>query len=406
MTDKKRPDQDQETSFADFEFEAELESLAAEVTGTDLGDKGGDPPQAAAIAAQEDGVDDSLEHTIMVKESSPVDIFIDATGKADQEQADHSLTFAEQESDGLCFTEQLSLQGQVEAILFASPKPMKPSEIADIIQDEDHDIAVADVEAVITHLMRQYEESGGGFTLIHEKGVGYQFQTVPAASRLMEKMFSSRPRPLSRAALETLSIIAYRQPTTRAEIEYVRGVDAGSIIKNLLDRELIRCVGRKEDAGRPMVFGTTAEFLKVFNLKTLGDLPPLASFQPPSDILKNSQIDIKGPVDVEEFVGDQDQEQPEVSVGLEQELPRAAISDEQDDDETPLQSEADSPSFVDNASARELVDGSERDEDPPVPGTSVTGATQFDFNETEQNNDSNKNSKISLPTRDSLKEGS
>jgi segregation and condensation protein B len=135
----------------------------------------------------------------------------------------------------------------------------------------------------------QYRERGGGFRLENLRKHGYQFRTVQAASPLMARMFASRPRPLSRAALETLAIIAYRQPVTRADVEFIRGVDSGSIIKNLLDRELVACVGRREDAGRPMLFGTSAEFLKVFNLQSLDELPPLSSFQPAQDVIREAK---------------------------------------------------------------------------------------------------------------------
>lgn len=285
----------------------------------------------------------------------------------------------EDAQDGLHLREALSLQAQVEAIIFASPKPLKSSEIAEIIKDLDDEVSTSAVDGVVSHLMKQYREHGGGFSLVHEPGTGYQFQTVPAASQLMEKMFSSRPRPLSRAALETLSIIAYKQPSTRAEIEYVRGVDAGSIIKNLLDRELIKCVGRKEDAGRPMLFGTTPEFLKVFKLNTLDDLPPLASFQPPSEIIKNSQIDIQDSVDVEEFVGDRDHEWSETSDGL-------ALEDFDSEDDDGMTAEGE---------AKEINE--ESSEELP----------QFDFQDMEEEDHVRiTNPEISLPAGDSLKEGS
>ena len=86
-----------------------------------------------------------------------------------------------------------------------------------------------------------------------------------------------------------MAILAYKQPVTRADIEYIRGVDSGSILKNLMERDLVACVGRKEDSGRPMMFGTTVEFLKVFGLDSLDDLPPLESFQPSVDVLAESK---------------------------------------------------------------------------------------------------------------------
>lgn len=221
----------------------------------------------------------------------------------------------------LDFTEKLTLEGQIEAILFASPKPLKAHDLYELLQDEpEHEeLQSKDVDQVLQSLVRSYEEHGGGFRLESIRGAGYQFRTAPAAAPLMEKLFATKPRPLSRAALETLSIIAYRQPATRADVEFVRGVDAGSIIKNLLDRQLIACVGRKEDAGRPMLFGTTDEFLKVFRLESLDDLPSLASFQPSAETVNQALETMENrseEVDVETFIGDEDQQKPNISEGL------------------------------------------------------------------------------------------
>lgn len=221
--------------------------------------------------------------------------------------------------DGLMrWDEALTLEGQVEAILFAAPKPLSVQDVFEILQDEDGGPESGEIEGVIQNLLRLYRERNGGFRLEHEKGVGYQFRTVPAAAPLMERMFSARQRPLSRAALETLSIIAYRQPVTRADIEAIRGVDAGSIIKNLLDRELITCVGRKEDSGRPMMFGTSPEFLRVFRINSLDDLPPLSAFQPAPETMDEaeSRLDIGEEVDVSEFMNDPDLPAPYMSEGL------------------------------------------------------------------------------------------
>ncbi|MFK7825488.1 MAG: SMC-Scp complex subunit ScpB [Oligoflexales bacterium] len=201
------------------------------------------------------------------------------------------------------FEDELNLRGKVEAILFAAPTPLKASEIFELIQEEG--INIRDILEVTESLQRFYQEKGGGFKLTHQKGKGYQFQTVTTASYLMERLFSQRPRPLSRAAHETLAIIAYRQPVTRADIEFIRGVDAGSIIKNLLERNLIQCVGRKEDSpGKPMVFGTSTEFLKTYRLKSLESLPPLDSFQPAQDVMEQAleKIDAKQEIDVEALI--------------------------------------------------------------------------------------------------------
>ncbi|MBF0440348.1 MAG: SMC-Scp complex subunit ScpB [Oligoflexales bacterium] len=206
----------------------------------------------------------------------------------------------------LSFGYEMDLDLQVEAIIFASPKPVKAAEIFELLNDENQIYSIKEIEMALKRISRFFNQRNGGFILANEKGAGYQFQTISSVSKLMEKMFSTRPRPLSRAALETLAIIAYRQPSTRADVEYIRGVDSGSIIKNLLDRNLISCVGRKEDSGRPMLFGTTDDFLRVFKLNNISELPPLSSFQASREVMlkANMMIENNFEVDVDEFISE------------------------------------------------------------------------------------------------------
>jgi segregation and condensation protein B len=223
----------------------------------------------------------------------------------------------------------------VESILFAAEKSIKIPEIIDIIADED--LTTESIQDVINSLMQFYEERGGGFRLEQIRGGGFQFRTVAAAGGLMERMFSSRPRPISRAAQETLSIVAYRQPVTRADVEFIRGVDAGSIMKNLLERDLIKCVGRKEDAGRPMLFGTSDEFLRVYQLSSIKDLPPLDSFQPSSETIEGAAEALEGEqqVDIEDFIKDADKDidKEDAELGLEGAESEVELSEFQDEDE-------------------------------------------------------------------------
>ena len=218
---------------------------------------------------------------------------------------EHRFEYLESNSDceEILFKDELDLRGKIEAILFASPNSLKVSEISELLLDES--VSNQNIIEIAEGLMRFYQEKGSGFQLVHQKGKGYQFQTVPAASYLMERLFSQRPRPLSRAAHETLAIVAYRQPVTRADIEFIRGVDSGSIIKNLVERDLVKCVGRKEDTpGKPMIFGTSIEFLKTYRLKSLSQLPPLESFQPSPETLEKAiqTMDKPDGVDVEELL--------------------------------------------------------------------------------------------------------
>jgi segregation and condensation protein B len=171
----------------------------------------------------------------------------------------------------------------LEAIIFASGEPMSIDKLGACL-----DLEPKEIKVLMSDLLDKWKNLSHGFKLFEVSESCYQFRSDPDFSLQVEKLFASRPRTLSRAAQETLAIIAYRQPSTRADIEFIRGVDAGSIIKNLLERELIKCVGRKEDVGRPMLFATTEEFLRVYGLQKITDLPPLESFQPSQDLVRSA----------------------------------------------------------------------------------------------------------------------
>jgi segregation and condensation protein B len=158
----------------------------------------------------------------------------------------------------------------VEATLFASQTPLTPSEIA----RADEALTISEVEQAIQMLRESYEADDRAFQ-IYELGDGYQVLTRPEFAPYLER-FDSVPRPpyLSAAALETLAIIVYRQPIGRIEIEEVRGVGASSVLRTLVDWELIDVVGRGEGLGRPLLYGTTRRFLDHFGLKDVSELPP------------------------------------------------------------------------------------------------------------------------------------
>ena len=157
----------------------------------------------------------------------------------------------------------------VEAILFASDAPLTSGEIArgDEGLDEDQ------VEDALTFLRAEYDDSDRAFE-IREVAGGFQILTRPEFAPYLER-FDTVPRPsrLSGPALEALAIVAYRQPISRIEVEYIRGVNSSGVIRTLLDRELIEGVGRDEGVGRPVLYGTTEFFLRHFGFKSLDDLP-------------------------------------------------------------------------------------------------------------------------------------
>lgn len=157
----------------------------------------------------------------------------------------------------------------VEAVLFASDAPLKAEEIARADESLDEDR----VEEALQELRVFYDETERGFQIIEVAG-GYQLLTRPEFASYLER-FDTVPRPprLSGPALETLAIIAYRQPIGRVEIEYIRGVGSSGVIRSLQDRSLVDVVGRAEGLGRPLLYGTTARFLEHFGFSSLDDLP-------------------------------------------------------------------------------------------------------------------------------------
>lgn len=179
------------------------------------------------------------------------------------------------------------LKKTVEALLLATEKPLSVLDISSLVMDISDDTEM--INTILGELREKYAPQRSGVVLAEVEPGSFQLRTNLECSEHVAKIFSKNARPLSRAAQETMAIIAYRQPVTRADIEFIRGVDSGSIIRNLLEKNLITCVGRRADAGKPMIFGTTPDFLKAYGLENLKDLPPLDAFQPKTSAIKESQ---------------------------------------------------------------------------------------------------------------------
>jgi segregation and condensation protein B len=172
------------------------------------------------------------------------------------------------------------LKAIVESLVFVSDVPLRPERIAEAL-----DLERGRVMQILRELEAEYRQARRGFVLDEVAG-GFQFRTRAEHADWVRRLSKNRPFRFSRAALETLAIVAYRQPITRAEIEYLRGVDSGGVLKTLLDRHLVRILGKKEIAGRPMIYGTTREFLELFGLRDLAALPTLKEF---SDITPDAE---------------------------------------------------------------------------------------------------------------------
>ncbi|HEY2988902.1 MAG TPA: SMC-Scp complex subunit ScpB, partial [Candidatus Binatia bacterium] len=158
--------------------------------------------------------------------------------------------------------ERDQLKSALESLLFASEGPLTLHRLGEVLEGVER----GDIAAALQELQAEYDSGGRGFRLVEVAG-GHQMRTARENADWVKKLYRDRPARMTRATLETLAIIAYKQPITRAEIEAIRGVDVDGVVATLLDRKLIRIVARKDIPGRPFLYGTTPEFLQLFNLK-------------------------------------------------------------------------------------------------------------------------------------------
>lgn len=173
--------------------------------------------------------------------------------------------------DGVPAYSKEEMKRLLEAVLFATDKPVPASALAQVLSGTKEEA----VREALSELGREYEETGRSF-ILKEVGGGFLLLTHPAYEPWVRKLFRGRlTLRLSKSALETIAIIAYRQPISKAEIETIRGVNADGVLNTLLDRKLIRVVGRKPGMGRALLYGTTADFLTYMGLNDLDELPQM-----------------------------------------------------------------------------------------------------------------------------------
>jgi segregation and condensation protein B len=163
-----------------------------------------------------------------------------------------------------------NIKAVIEALILASEAPLVLEKICLVLPK----VEKTEIKEALEKLVTEYDERQAGICLQEVAG-GFQFRTRPEFSNWVKKLKSTKPVSLSSAAMETLAIVAYRQPIVKAEIESIRGVDVGAPLKGLLEKKLVRILGRKDVPGRPIIYGTTKRFLEVFNLKDLSELPTL-----------------------------------------------------------------------------------------------------------------------------------
>jgi segregation and condensation protein B len=188
--------------------------------------------------------------------------------------------------------ERKEIKSIVESLLFVADGPQPVERLAEVLDQVDRKT----IHSILGELQEELEAQDRGIRVVEVAG-GYQLRTPKANSEAVKKFLGGRPARMGKATLETLAIIAYRQPITKAEIEAIRGVDVDGVITTLLERNLIRAVARKDVPGRPFLYGTTAEFLQLFNLKDLSELPALREAEEislpeiPGDVISVDQLE-------------------------------------------------------------------------------------------------------------------
>lgn len=173
--------------------------------------------------------------------------------------------------------EPQELHRVIEAMIFVAEEPLTLSALELVFAEVD--VEKTAIRDAVHAIIAEYQARDVGGIELREVAGGYQFRTKPAVASWIQRLNVPKPTRLSQAAMETLAIIAYRQPAVRAEIEDIRGVDCGGVLKTLLERNVIKIVGKREEPGTPLLYGTTKEFLSLFNLGTLSDLPSLRDFR-------------------------------------------------------------------------------------------------------------------------------
>jgi len=237
-------------------------------------------PAAVAEAVEEIALSEAVDGAAVADEvearGDDEDVPVD-DGEAPVDEAGDDEVEAE---DGDAGDENLvplseRLDGILESLLLAAGAPLTVRRMVEVIRGTNG----KEVRAALSRLAEHYTGPQRGIHLVEVAG-GWQFRTAPQNVHYVRVLLREKPARLGRAALETLSIVAYKQPATRAEIEAIRGVDADSALNTLLQKKLVKIAGRKEVVGRPLLYATTPEFLEVFGLKDLKELPTLKEIGP------------------------------------------------------------------------------------------------------------------------------
>ena len=166
------------------------------------------------------------------------------------------------------------LSSIIESLIFTAEAALSTDRLCELLPEHERD----EIKFALAELLACYQRREGGFELVEVAG-GWQFRTRAVFHSYITRHIKTRISKFSQSALETLAIVAYRQPITRVEVEHLRGVDCGGVLKTLLEKHLVRILGKKDIPGRPLIYGTSKEFLEIFGLKDLKSLPTLREIQ-------------------------------------------------------------------------------------------------------------------------------
>ena len=205
--------------------------------------------------------------------------------------------------------DEFDIKPILESLLFVSESPVRLETLVEILPESNKEAILEGIHRIKT----EYEDSSKGLELVEIAG-GYQFRTKPKWAEWINRLKKTKAVKLSQSAMEALAIIAYRQPTIRPAIEEIRGVDSGWVLRTLLEKGLIKIMGRRDLPGRPIIYGTTKAFLELFGLNTLSGLPTLKEIQPPPAPEEKPKEEI---LKVEDKVGVQNEVEGKVEVKTE-----------------------------------------------------------------------------------------
>ena len=288
--------------------------------------------------------------------------------------------------------DDVQIKNIVETLLFVTDSPVSLKKLSEVTQIKDKKI----LEDSISQLKQEYADSLRATQIVEIAG-GYQISTKPEYGRWVRKLYKEKlSAKLSAAGLETLSIIAYRQPITRAEIEEVRGVDTVGPLETLIERDLVKVVGKRDTAGKPMIYGVTDRFLRQFGLNSVEDLPELSSFEQEEEKAEQQELftkpkDVKIFNDEGELVGSDDEsaenanlneDQPEGQDEKETEL-ESKEQDEQQTQEQDGQSQQEQDDVQEEQHLQE-EDETEQQEDVENPDETDESVAQTDIVSEEQ----------------------